>query len=258
MYHLRYSVNDRDKGEEVLDLYLKAFPVWRIIASYEEVEDNLHIHCHIEYKEHFDATCNAAKVKRTTFFKKMKEKELIPDKPESSYHESLKKTELENIAYVIKDKDIIYEDGIGSELLEKAKNYSIRVETEKSTKMKHQLQQLWVQKNGIPLNKQQIYMFIDFYHIQRDFLPPNMSQKLQYAIYILHKTFESFSSEQKAVNSDFYYNFYSELTSTYTKDDLKLMTPHYNQVIDSVKIPLGAEARIGPSDDDNVSETTRA
>lgn len=236
MYHLRYSVNSREDGFSVLEEYLASFPVYRIITTYEEKDDNKHCHSHIQYKETYDPTTNASKVKRTTFFKKMKEKGFIPDKPEASYHELLKKTELENIAYIIKDNDIIYQDGIEPELLEEAQNYSLRVETEKKTPMKHQLQKLWADKNGIPLNKQQLYLFIDTYHIERDYLPPNMSQKLQYAIYILHKTYKDFTPDKKIENQQFYHTFYGELINTnYSSNiDYNIIEPHYNLILSSV------------------------
>lgn len=185
-YHLRVSVNDPDSANYVITEYLKVFPVSSYIFGYEVVDENKHFHGHLQYSPDFDPTLSKNKVKRSEFFKKMKKHGSVPDKTEASYHEEARDI-LKNLAYCIKECNILLQAGMDEELLEQAKNYSERVEKEKKTPMKQLLLDSWKRRNRLFLDKFEAFMFIDSYHVERDYLPPNFTNKIQYALYIVYK-----------------------------------------------------------------------
>lgn len=185
-YHLRVSVNEPDDANFVIEHFIEAFPVQNYIFGYEEKDDNRHFHGHILYEDDYDPTLSKCKVKRSEFFRKMKKLEVVPDKSEASYHE-LCRDEFKNLSYVVKECQILKCSGIDESKLEEAKAYSARIENEKSTPMKEQLLIAWKWRNRIFKNKMEAFMFIDEYHIQRDYLPPNFTNKIQYALYIVYK-----------------------------------------------------------------------
>lgn len=186
-YHLRVSVDDKEKAKDVIDLYLGNFPVNAYVFGYEEKDDNHHFHGHIKYDDDYDPTVPKNKVKRSEFFKKLKSKGIVPDKTESNYHEVCK-DEKKNLAYVIKDCDIIGPIfNIDEDDIEEARQTVERIEAEKKTPMKDQLLNLWLPKQRIFMTRLEAFIFIDQYHIDRNYLPPNMTNKIQYALYIIYK-----------------------------------------------------------------------
>lgn len=185
-YHLRVSVNEPDDANFVINEYLKSFSVSSYIFGYEEVEANRHFHGHIQYESGYDPTLSKNKVKRSDFFKKMKKQGAVPDKTEASYHEVVR-DEFKNLSYVIKECQILCSLNIDEELLEQAKNYSEQVEKEKKQPMKEQLLDAWKWRNRLFVDKLEAFMFIDTYHVDRDYLPPNFTNKIQYALYISYK-----------------------------------------------------------------------
>lgn len=185
-YHLRVSVNEPDDSNFVIEQYIESFPVSSYIFGYEEVDSNRHFHGHIQYEPDYDPTLSKNKVKRSEFFKKMKKLEVVCDKTEASYHEVVR-DEFKNLAYVIKECQILKSYNIDEELLEQAKNYSEQVEKEKKQPMKEQLLQEWKWRNRLFVDKLEAFMFIDEYHVDRDYLPPNFTNKIQYALYICYK-----------------------------------------------------------------------
>lgn len=185
-YHLRVSVNERSNAEPIINDFLNEFPLKSYFFAYEEKEDNRHFHGHIMYVEGYDPTEAKNKVRRSAFFKKMKKNSLVPDKTESNYHEVCK-DELKNLAYCMKDCDIIKEYGIPEELKIEAEEYKDRIQTEIKTPMKEQLLNEWLKKDRCFVNRLEAFVFIDTYHIERDYLPPNMTNKIQYALYIIYK-----------------------------------------------------------------------
>lgn len=185
-YHLRVSVADAPDATEVIENYLTVFPVEAYLFAYEEKEDNHHFHGHIKYESDYDPTAPKNKVKRSEFFKKMKKLELVPDKTESNYHEVCK-DELKNLAYCIKDCHILSQYNISEQQLLEAEEYKDRIQTEIKTPMKEQLLNEWLKKDRCFVNRLEAFVFIDSYHIERDYLPPNMTNKIQYALYIIYK-----------------------------------------------------------------------
>lgn len=185
-YHLRVSVNDPDSANFVITEYLKVFPVSAYIFGYEEVGENKHFHGHLQYFPDFDPKLPKNKVKRSDFFKKMKKEEAVPDKSEASYHEEARDV-LKNLAYCIKECKILFQCDIDEDFLEQAKNYSEKVEKEKKICMKQLLLDAWKPRNRLFLDKLEAFMFIDSFHVERDYLPPNFTNKIQYALYIVYK-----------------------------------------------------------------------
>lgn len=187
-YHLRFSVSSKDNALPVVSRFKAVFPISSLAVGYETVDDNLHIHCHIVYKDGFNPDENKVKTKRSALTKKLKNEGLIPDIPNASYHEAGKKTDLKNLAYCLKDRDILLLENIDENLVKEALKESDRIEEEKTTKMKDQLLADWQWRDRLFSDKLEAFMFIDEYHIARDYLPPNMTLKLQYALYIIYKT----------------------------------------------------------------------
>lgn len=185
-YHLRVSLNERPDAEGVIEYYLEAFPVKAYIFAYEEKDDNKHMHAHIMYDDGYDPTEPKNKVKRSEFFKKMKKLEFVPDKTESNYHEVCK-DEIKNLAYCIKECDIIKELDIPEDMRTLAEERHDRIENEKNQKMKDQLLNAWIPMKRLFTSRLEAFVFIDTYHIDRDYLPPNMTNKIQYALYIIYK-----------------------------------------------------------------------
>lgn len=186
-YHLRVSVDDADSANGVIEHLLASFPIEKYIFGYEEKDENKHFHGHIQYDPTFDPTLPKNKVKRSEFFRKMKKLEFVPDKTEASYHEVCR-DEFKNLSYVIKECHVLKSYGIDEDILEEAKNYSARVENEKNMPMKEQLLQAWSWRKRLFLDKMEAFMFIDEYHVSRDYLPPNFTNKIQYALYIVYKS----------------------------------------------------------------------
>lgn len=191
-YHLRVSVKERPVCEGIIEYFLAAFPLEAYVFGYEEKDDNLHIHGHIKYIETFDPTQSKNKVKRSEFFKKMKKMDFVPDKNESNYHE-LARDEIKNMAYCMKDCDIIKEYNLPEDQKALALEYSEKIEIEKSTKMKDQLFNEWLPKKRNFTNKLEAYVFIDTYHVKRNYMPPCMTNKIQYALYIIYKLHELYN-----------------------------------------------------------------
>lgn len=185
-YHLRVSLNDRNNAEEVIDNFLGSFPLKSYIFAYEEKEDNKHIHGHIQYDDEYDPTLAKIKVKRSAFFKKMKAEQLVPDKSEASYHEVCK-DDIANLAYIMKDCDIIKEHDIPEEMRVEAEERKTRIQIEMKMTMKEQLLNLWLPKQRIFMSRLEAFIFIDQYHTDRNYLPPNMTNKIQYALYIIYR-----------------------------------------------------------------------
>lgn len=185
-YHLRVSLTSRDHAQQLIDNYLSVFPLYAYLFCFESKDDNLHIHGHIQYEQDYDASLNKNKVKRSEFFKKMKGLNLVPDKNESNYHEQVK-DELKNLAYVMKDNDLITMHNISEEKLEEARLRVDNITNEQRLTMKEQLYNAWSLKERLFVDKLEAYIFIDQYHVERDYLPPNMTNKNQYALYIVYK-----------------------------------------------------------------------
>lgn len=185
-YHLRVSVNDADSANGVIEHFIEYFSLSSYIFAYEEKGDNKHFHGHIQYESDFDPTLPKNKVKRSEFFKKMKKLDFVPDKTEASYHEACR-DEFKNLSYIVKECYVLKQYGIDESLLEEAKNNSARIELEKKTSMKEQLLVDWKWRNRLFVDKLEAFMFIDEYHINRDYLPPNFTNKIQYALYIIYK-----------------------------------------------------------------------
>lgn len=199
-YHLRVSVNDIESARDVIEIYSHTFPLASYVFGYEEKEDNKHFHGHISYEEGYDPTLPKNKVKRSELFKKLKLKGLIPDKTESNYHEACK-DEKANLAYVMKECNIIgIIFNIDEELIEEAKQKIERIETEKKMSMKEQLLNAWLPKKRLFTSRLEAFVFIDTYHVERDYLPPNMTNKIQYALYIIYKvhTMEKYNFTQES------------------------------------------------------------
>jgi len=235
-YHIRVSLNEPSDADGVIEYFLLAFPVKSYAFGLEEAGDNNHhIHGHIEYEDDFDPTLPKNKVKRSEFFKKMKKMEFVPDKTESNYHEVCRDEE-KNLAYVIKDCHVISVYNIDEATLELARNRVERIEGEKGLKIKEQLLNAWMPMQRLFTSRLEAFVFIDKYHVDRDYLPPNMSMKLQYAIYILHKTYKDFSPSAKEENKSYYYNFYAELINTNYSSNINLNTiePFYEQTLQHV------------------------
>lgn len=187
LYHLRVSVISRDTALKVVELFKAKFKLSKIVCSFETAnEDNFHLHFHLEYEDE-DASSNAHKTKRSEFFKKLKKEKLIPDIENAVYHSPLKKTEKENLSYVIKDKDVLYKYGIPEDVYAEAEEYSERINEEKKQSMKEQLLNAWKWRQRLFIDKLEAFMFIDSYHVERDYLPPNFTNKIQYALYIVYK-----------------------------------------------------------------------
>jgi len=185
-YHLRVSVDQPDSANAVIEYFIEAFPISSYIFGYEEKEDNKHFHGHIKYNNDYDPTEPKHKVKRSEFFKKMKKLGYVIDKTEASYHEVCR-DETKNLAYVIKECQILKSFDIDEELLEEARNTVSRIEKEKNMPMKEQLLELWLTKQRIFMSRLEAFVFIDQYHVSRNYLPPNMTNKIQYALYIVYK-----------------------------------------------------------------------
>lgn len=185
-YHLRVSVTSRDRADELIDLFNGVFPLYAYVFGFESKDENLHIHGHIQYQPDFDPTQSKNKVKRSEFFKKMKALELVPDKNESNYHEVCK-DELKNLAYVIKDCDVLRSHNISEDLMRDAEERVSQITEEKKTPMKEQLYSEWIRRDRLFCDKLEAFIFIDNYHVERDYLPPNMTNKIQYSLYIIIK-----------------------------------------------------------------------
>lgn len=185
-YHLRVSLNSRDHAQQVIDHFTGVFPLYAYLFCFESKDDNLHIHGHLQYVDDYDASLNKNKVKRSEFFKKMKSLNFVPDKNESNYHEVVK-DELKNLAYVMKDNDIIKQYNISDEKIEEAKLRVESITIEQKTPIKEQLYNAWSSKERLFVDRLEAYIFIDQYHVERDYLPPNMTNKNQYALYIVYK-----------------------------------------------------------------------
>lgn len=189
-YHYRVSVTSRSSAETVAKNILNAFS--DDLATYaiayevktEEGKSNHHIHCFLEYKQFNE---EAYSKRRQRLIKTWKSLNLVPNVSSAQYHEKQNKTRLQNLRYCIKDKDILLKN-ITAEELEEAEQSNERIEQEKNKSMKLQLLEFWEDtKKVMPETKYQLFLFIDMYHIERDYLPPTYSLKTQYALFILLK-----------------------------------------------------------------------
>lgn len=230
-YHLRVSVSESpDDANAVIEAFINTFPLTSYIFGYEVVEDNFHFHGHIQYDPSFDPTAAKNKVKRSEFFKKMKKLEYVPDKNESNYHEVCK-DEMKNLAYVIKECHILRCHNIDEEIINQAKSTVDRIETEKNQKMKDQLLNAWLPRERLFVSRLEAFIFIDTYHVQRDYLPPNMTNKIQYALYIIYKIheiekYEFTENSYKLIGS--FMNIY-EKEATESASTINFMTISYDE-----------------------------
>lgn len=209
-YHLRVSVDDADSANGVIEHLIESFPLSSYIFAYEEKDSNHHFHGHIKYEQDYDPTLSKNKVKRSEFFKKMKKLDLVIDKPEASYHEVCR-DEFKNLSYIVKECHILKCVGIDEDMLEEAKTRSFVVEEEKNTKMKDQLLNSWKWRNRLFVDKMEAFMFIDSYHVERDYLPPNFTNKIQYSLYIIYKL-------QRLCSTDEFYKLVSSLNGIKPED----------------------------------------
>lgn len=104
MYHLRITT-DRVEGLAIAQAFVEKYKPKKFIFGYEEVEDNHHIHGHLEY----DVVPNKENVSQ--FMKKHK---IIGQA--KYYHKNVVKTAKENMQYVAKDCDVIYHNIPADEL----------------------------------------------------------------------------------------------------------------------------------------------
>lgn len=238
-YHLRFSVVSKDMALPIVSRFKEAFPISSIAVGYETVDDNLHIHCHITYKEGFDPDENKVKTKRCALTKKLKKENLIPDIPNASYHEVGKKTDLDNLAYCLKDRDILLLENIDESLVKEALSQVDRIQKEQNTKMKEQLLSAWKWRGRLFADKMEAFMFIDYYHVERDYLPPNMTLKLQYAIYIIMKI-------GQGSNRLAYYQLMASLYSVKEEYVDHIMTTHssYKERDDDIELSNDIELNI--------------
>lgn len=158
--------------------------------AYECVDENHHIHCHFEFNGKIQI--DAFNKRRQKFIAQLKAEQLVPNVKEAQYMEKLKKDKFSNLVYCLKGKDYL-KHNLSDEELKKIENENERIDLEKDIPMKTQLHTAWVAKyKRFFLSKYEAYTFIDSYHVERDYLPPTLSLKNQYSIYILVKMGQNF------------------------------------------------------------------
>lgn len=158
-YHLRVSV-DRKTGKKLAKDFVSKFEPVKYCFAYEEVDENVHIHGHLEY--------SAIPSKQTISYYM---KQWNPDKKASfHYHKQLKKDEIHNMTYITKDGDILLTN-YKPEELEKFKLENERIENEKSKPMKEQLVEHLSKKLLDSHTLGEIYEMIIDYHTERDYVP---------------------------------------------------------------------------------------
>lgn len=123
-YHLRVTM-EREEADKLLDKFVEKFKPITYVFSYEEVEDNHHIHGHLEYD---------SVPKRQTISDFFKRHNLSG----CYYHKELDKDPINNLLYVLKDLDIIdhnLEDERYNTLIEATK----RINEDKKKQARHKL-----------------------------------------------------------------------------------------------------------------------
>lgn len=208
-YHLRLTV-DRARAITFMPLLVSKFKVSACVCAFEKPEDNPdneHIHAHLEIENYKKSTMSDF-MKKHGFSGKY-------------YCKLLQKTKHDNLVYVLKNGDIIYSLGINQEDIDNALNDTERINDEKKKPMKEQLLDEWNKRYQqetylkgkyvrLPSTKYELLIFIDNYHVERDYLPPTLTLKTQYAIYLLTKINKQksqtpyYNEEDKAIHFNLY------------------------------------------------------
>lgn len=123
-YHLRITM-EREEADKILEAYVNKFKPITYVFSYEEVEDNHHIHGHLEYE---------VIPKRQTISDFFKRHNLSG----CYYHKEIEKEPINNLLYVLKDLDVIdhnLEEERYNTLIEATK----RINEDKKKQARHKL-----------------------------------------------------------------------------------------------------------------------
>ena len=100
---------------------------------------------------------------------------------------NIKKVE-SHVTYMLKDLKVIHDDWVDREFIENCQKETVRINTEKETKMKHQLLKYigglyeW-ETDTIAIDVNDVMVDIIEYHVTRDYLPPSRTLLTQYATY---------------------------------------------------------------------------
>lgn len=123
-FHLRITI-EREEADKILNQYVNKFKPTTYVFSYEEVEDNHHIHGHLEYE---------VIPKRQTISDFFKRHNLSG----CYYHKEIDKDPINNLLYVLKDLDVIdhnLEEERYNTLIEATK----RINEDKKKQARHKL-----------------------------------------------------------------------------------------------------------------------
>lgn len=123
-YHLRVTM-EREEADKVLDKFVEKFKPITYVFSYEEVEDNHHIHGHLEYD---------AIPKRQTISDFFKRHNLSG----CYYHKEIEKEPINNLLYVLKDLDII-DHNLEQERYDTLIETTKRINDDKKKQARHKL-----------------------------------------------------------------------------------------------------------------------
>lgn len=224
----------RDEALKFVPVLVNKFGVSAYIYAFEKPEDNPtneHIHCHLEMDNY----------KKSTMSDFMKKHNLT-----GKYNcQLVRKTKMDNLIYILKNGDILGQQNMNADEVEEALNTTARINDEKKIPMKEQLLNEWNKQNSqrsymggiyvsFPQTKYELIMFIDAYHIERDYLPPTNTLKNQYAIYLLTKINNN-KKQTKYYNETDKSNFYAiycSLNNIRHDDDMPLDVINYRMRYD--------------------------
>lgn len=215
-FHLRIT-GSREKCLSALLEFQKKWPSDKMIAGYEEVEDNHHIHCHIQFNDEMSAYHESGKGKsaRSTFFKKCDMSGLFN-------FQKLVKPPKNNICYVVKDCDVCYKHNLTDEDMEQIQQWNEDIERSKKMEQRDKLLEAFklkfkdvplqiLSKNYNPLDGElemvdnpdyphelwQIANWIHWQYIDVYNKPPPIVHMREYVLWI--------ASKMKIIDSEDYY-----------------------------------------------------
>lgn len=123
-YHIRIT-GEREPLLELVKQYTAHYNVFKYIFSYEEVDDNHHIHGHIEYAKEPTKQSISQWMKTKGYSGKY-------------YHKKLDKDPKSNILYVVKDLDLIHHN-LSKEHIDFYKNETKKITENKKLEQRHKL-----------------------------------------------------------------------------------------------------------------------
>jgi len=149
------------------------------------VTKKIHYHAQISVESHIKIESLESKIRR-----KLKKRCGVSG---SEFYVKEIKDLKKHTTYILKDMEVIVNSWPDKEFIAECQKDTERINTEKKTKMKHQLLNYAETviykdiKDPTEVNVNELFCAIIHYHVGRDYLPPSRTLLTQYASYIITK-----------------------------------------------------------------------